>query len=632
MVGVPGKYKGCETCRLRRVKCDNQRPFCRKCIDGGRECAGYERETVFIIGTIEDQGRCSSHPPRVVKPRRGGKAASSSPKAAAGSSSSSSSEDEKFELKPREPLRPAWDDLIPVVSSRGKSYRLQIAALHTNNLQAVMRAGADDEAGGGGGGKPVFVSLPPYEPQNVQPGLGQGEGEFRLSSQCLVHLATPDEEQGVGTGSATESICLFLYETNNSSYFSNQPHWKDPSGHTDTVRRMGPENFRSFPNHHIFVRVYRPSAIFAALLHRTPTFLAEPQWLTTPFEFHGKSALDRLLDTLALLPSLLARADRILAHEPGALLARRLMAQDLLLNCLDVEAELGRWWGGVQGQGRGASSSSSLLSAAAAPSPSSITTTTSSTTATTTTIFPFPENNNNTRLITLALTYYYASLVLLHPTIWRLYFAAVLDPLQEDPHHHHHHSSPLPIPPRLQTLDPMRYSPHRTRECAAHVCRGLAHLLLLLDEPDDGGNDFNGGGGGAGDGSGAVVQPDLLWHPLFVVRRFYEEEEMAVAGYGSGGAGGNTGIVMQMGTTSMGSMHMGVDVDMSVVGMDMDMGMSAHGRGGAPMVAGDGRLELMWCDGFRERLLARAGEIREVVQARTWVELACFLKKNSQDM
>ncbi|KAH6627769.1 hypothetical protein F5144DRAFT_549180 [Chaetomium tenue] len=70
MVGVPGKYKGCETCRLRRVKCDNQRPYCRKCLDGGRTCAGYERETVFIIGTLEDQGRCSSHPPRIVKPKR----------------------------------------------------------------------------------------------------------------------------------------------------------------------------------------------------------------------------------------------------------------------------------------------------------------------------------------------------------------------------------------------------------------------------------------------------------------------------------------------------------------------------------------------------------------------------------
>jgi hypothetical protein len=273
------------TFSLSLIQCDNQRPFCRKCIDGGRECAGYERETVFIIGTIEDQGRCSSHPPRVVKPRRGGKATATaaSTKAAAGGSNSNSEDSERlFELTPKEPLRPAWDDLISVVVSsreRGKSCRLQIAALHIH-LQAVTRAGADDESG-----KAVSLALPPYEPQNVQPGLG--EGEFRMSSQCLVHLATPDEEQGMDAEAATESICLFLYEvcyycsmgfrwylsiylslsltnsrqSNNSSYFSNHRHWKDPSVHVDAVRRMGPEQFRSFPNHHFFARVYRPTAV-----------------------------------------------------------------------------------------------------------------------------------------------------------------------------------------------------------------------------------------------------------------------------------------------------------------------------------------------------------------------------------
>ncbi|KAK8030646.1 c6 zinc finger domain containing protein [Apiospora arundinis] len=64
MVGVKGKYKGCNTCRARRVKCDNTRPLCKKCTDHGRVCEGYERETVFIVGTVDDKGRCASHPPR----------------------------------------------------------------------------------------------------------------------------------------------------------------------------------------------------------------------------------------------------------------------------------------------------------------------------------------------------------------------------------------------------------------------------------------------------------------------------------------------------------------------------------------------------------------------------------------
>jgi hypothetical protein len=179
--------------QLTSLQCDNQRPFCRKCIDGGRECAGYERETVFIIGTIEDQGRCSSHPPRVVKTKKG--------KAARGG------EEESFELVPNEPLRPAWDDLISV-SCRGRHYQLHHAALYTD-LQGVARAGADG-SGDEADSRSVFVSLPPFSPPDVQPGLG--EDDFQLGAQCLVHLATPDEEQGGSRQPATDNVCLFLYE------------------------------------------------------------------------------------------------------------------------------------------------------------------------------------------------------------------------------------------------------------------------------------------------------------------------------------------------------------------------------------------------------------------------------------
>ncbi|KAK7966533.1 uncharacterized protein PG986_000810, partial [Apiospora aurea] len=51
-------------CPFQSFQCDNTRPFCKKCTDHGRTCEGYERETVFIVGTVDDKGRCASHPPR----------------------------------------------------------------------------------------------------------------------------------------------------------------------------------------------------------------------------------------------------------------------------------------------------------------------------------------------------------------------------------------------------------------------------------------------------------------------------------------------------------------------------------------------------------------------------------------
>ncbi|KAH6869789.1 hypothetical protein B0T10DRAFT_523488 [Thelonectria olida] len=42
-VGCRTKVKtGCTTCRIRKVKCDEKKPFCQKCVNTGRTCDGYE--------------------------------------------------------------------------------------------------------------------------------------------------------------------------------------------------------------------------------------------------------------------------------------------------------------------------------------------------------------------------------------------------------------------------------------------------------------------------------------------------------------------------------------------------------------------------------------------------------------
>jgi len=72
-----------------------------------------------------------------------------------------------------------------------------------------------------------------------------------------------------------------------------------------------------------------------------------------------------------------------------------------------------------------------------------------------------------------------------------------------------------------------------------------------------------------------IVQPDLLVVPLFVVWQFYQ--------------------------------HLGLD----------------HG-GGEDEVFGDGRLELMWCDAFRQRLVAKGRDMQDVVQGKQWRDVASF--------
>ncbi|KAF2691539.1 hypothetical protein K458DRAFT_285900, partial [Lentithecium fluviatile CBS 122367] len=38
---APKAHSGCITCKTRRIKCDETKPDCRKCISTGRKCDGY---------------------------------------------------------------------------------------------------------------------------------------------------------------------------------------------------------------------------------------------------------------------------------------------------------------------------------------------------------------------------------------------------------------------------------------------------------------------------------------------------------------------------------------------------------------------------------------------------------------
>ncbi|GKZ49052.1 hypothetical protein AbraIFM66951_001305 [Aspergillus brasiliensis] len=44
-VVVSQSKRGCVTCKSRRVKCDEQKPLCRRCLQAGRVCGGYNYET-----------------------------------------------------------------------------------------------------------------------------------------------------------------------------------------------------------------------------------------------------------------------------------------------------------------------------------------------------------------------------------------------------------------------------------------------------------------------------------------------------------------------------------------------------------------------------------------------------------
>ncbi|KAI1384831.1 uncharacterized protein F4822DRAFT_374462 [Hypoxylon trugodes] len=67
MVGVAGRSKGCNTCRKRRVKCDEAKPKCHRCLKAGFECLGYERATQWRHTSVAPTSKSRPHSPEFME-------------------------------------------------------------------------------------------------------------------------------------------------------------------------------------------------------------------------------------------------------------------------------------------------------------------------------------------------------------------------------------------------------------------------------------------------------------------------------------------------------------------------------------------------------------------------------------
>ena len=204
---------------LHLAQCDNERPKCKKCLNAGRECGGYERNRVFIVGTLEEQGRCSSHPHRSLSLQ------------AARDRRPSQSVKHSGSVSQRAPtLSPS--DHVPYAPSN----QIQFLALHANRLCLESLFQPND-------GSTNLPSLLDYLPDLAKrsPAL-----ESALRALCLIHmgvtkkedhlikesilphtqamarvrLATTNERSATKIETLAASICLYLYEVS--------PWWKYP--------------------------------------------------------------------------------------------------------------------------------------------------------------------------------------------------------------------------------------------------------------------------------------------------------------------------------------------------------------------------------------------------------------------
>ncbi|KAJ3575961.1 hypothetical protein NPX13_g3859 [Xylaria arbuscula] len=411
--------------------------------DYGRECSGYERETVFIVGTQEEKGRVGSHPPRNIQQSRVAQPTASTQHIAS------------LDLVETEPLQPAWHETV-ALKSGADSYLFRIVAQHADLASVIKQSGSPPQ------GHELSLSFLDTQPLDVTPTYR--EENFFLKSMCFVNSLGTGDGSTVGSG---EGLCLFLYQQNSSTMYANEAHWSGASALSDEVRELGPAAYQAFPAHHFFARVYRPSAVWAALLNRQPTFLCNPEWTVVPWEHYPRTYLDDLLDVVVLLPSIYSRADQILLAE--ATPNREPIARELLDNCVNIQAQFDIWFDVVQQETR----SPYWVGEGSAYVP-----------------FNEPLSFASPSLC-LAHVYYWTVLIGFHQCIYAL--LQVIDKPSKGT------SSPAMAANLPQGLDPRKYQPAETRNLAALACRSLDFALQNIS------------------------QPDLLIAPIWIIRDFFSQ-------------------------------------------------------------------------------------------------------------
>ncbi|KAI1132382.1 hypothetical protein F5Y10DRAFT_231051 [Nemania abortiva] len=289
MVGVPGRSKGCLTCRKRRKGCDKKRPVCTQCSNGGLECGGYERERVFLNHT---QGTEGSAVPVVYRKRL-------------------------------EHAFAVTTDVTLPNSLAQTAYIEKYISIFLNRYFPTGRAPAENS----------LVSSRDWI--EIAHGLHTSEKAIQLSLLSLGLYAAGESHDAMQSyGRALYNQRTALYDPRNTQNDSiiatcqllslieilhgaeedallQESKWRSHlNGLIALIRARGPYAYQSGASHHLFADARYPLLV-SALKDRQRFPLNAPEWRIIPWEKEPKSYVDKLYDIIADLADILADTDEM---------------------------------------------------------------------------------------------------------------------------------------------------------------------------------------------------------------------------------------------------------------------------------------------------------------------------------
>ncbi|CAG9945559.1 unnamed protein product [Clonostachys rosea f. rosea IK726] len=343
MVGVPGKSKGCETCRHRRVKCDLQRPACGRCLRTNRTCPGYERGLIFVNNAPRETkgGQAVFRPKQYVREnvlvsRVRAKTSSSSPLRLLPPGLATSASEQHL-------IGSFWSSYLPngrlatdeVIKFSMYGWTTVVDELYhkTPMVRLALCACALGLRG-----------LGEKDPRLLQKSY-QMYGKTLSSLQRCIREPESQQRHVVLT---TLKLC-FLYEIWLGAKDEGTPQFASwvahVNGNTAFILSCDPGMFLHGHAHRMFADCRFESVVIATLT-RQPTALSTSRWKEIPWKCLPKTPRDRLVDIMLDFPEITTEVSRLdLTTKEFDQLFQR---EKLIEKCWSIIRDLRRWedtWG-----------------------------------------------------------------------------------------------------------------------------------------------------------------------------------------------------------------------------------------------------------------------------------------------
>ncbi|CUS12718.1 unnamed protein product [Tuber aestivum] len=358
MVGVPGRSKGCNTCRKRKIgvshlssqfmhliheprllewkvaKCDQKRPECGNCIKSNRVCAGYHRAVVFRNATgpgLSTHAAKASVPPdpKTGSSGDGGSANSGTAKDAVIRLPPRSVKEAHFPLLATPPPQPHHrsafvahflDWYTPASSQLGG-----IPSGWVHSIPFSLNCGVRVFDTAIMAMCTVFVGRWSKDERLVQEST-------RIYTIALAELSATlsSREVSIRDETLAATMSLAMFETMGCTEPSGWQRHAD--GMALLVRLRGPEVHKTGLAHFLFSSFLSVNLINSLIIRRR-SFLASEEWRTIPWTNVRRVPVQDLQDLLLELPAILEDQDTLPRSAHPSLLRR----------CLDLRARLNAW-------------------------------------------------------------------------------------------------------------------------------------------------------------------------------------------------------------------------------------------------------------------------------------------------